>query len=69
MLELLPLKGVACRSLVWKRRRRSFLYADRVGVALERCPGIPSFCQLACTASRESGHLFELRRDSWSHNQ
>ena len=22
---------------------RSFSYADRVGVALERCPGIPSF--------------------------
>ena len=31
------------RHSVWKRRMRSFSYADRVGVALERCPGIPSF--------------------------
>ena len=28
---------------VRKRSMRSFSYANRVGVALERCPGIPSF--------------------------
>ena len=37
------------RHSVWKRRMRSFSCVDRVGVALERCPGIPSFWQLART--------------------
>ena len=36
--------SASVRHSVWKRSRmRSFSYADRVGVALERCPGIPSF--------------------------
>ena len=35
--------SASVRHSVWKRRMRSFSYADRVGVALERCPGIPSF--------------------------
>ena len=35
--------SASVRHSVWKRKMRSFSCADRVGVALERCPGIPSF--------------------------
>ena len=40
---------------------RSFSLADRVGVALERCPGLPSSWRLARTSSRESGLWLALR--------
>ena len=46
--------SASVRHSVWKRRVRSFSLADRVGVALERCPGFPSW-RLARTSSRESG--------------
>ena len=39
----------------------SFSLADRVGVALERCPGLPSCWRLARTSSRESGLWLALR--------
>ena len=35
--------SASVRHSVWKRRVRSYSCADRIGVALERCPGIPSF--------------------------
>ena len=47
--------SASVRHGVWKRRARSFSLADRVGVALERCPGLPSSWRLARTTSRESG--------------
>ena len=53
--------SASVRHSVWKRRERSFSLADRVGVALERCPGLPSCWRLARTSSRESGLWLELR--------
>ena len=42
--------SASVRHSVWKRRERSFSLADRVGVALERCPGLPSCWRLARTS-------------------
>ena len=49
--------SASVRHSVWKRKIRSFSCDDRVGVALERCPGIPSFWQLArtCRENLECG--------------
>ena len=53
--------SASVRHGVWKRRARSFSLADRVGVALERCPGLPSCWRLARTSPRESGLWLALR--------
>ena len=52
--------SASVRHSVWKRKVRSFSLADRVGVALERCPGLPS-CRRPARTSRESGLWLELR--------
>ena len=56
--------SASVRHSVWKRRARSFSLADRVGVALERCPGLPSCWRLARTSSRESGLWLEPSHES-----
>ena len=55
--------SASVRHSVWKRRERSFSLADRVGVALERCPGLPS-CWRPARTSRESGLWLELRHEA-----
>ena len=60
--------SASVRHSVWKRRVRSFSLADRVGVALERCPGLPS-CWRPARTSRESGLWLALRRDPWNRDQ
>ena len=60
--------SASVRHSVWKRRERSFSLADRVGVALERCPGLPS-CWRPARTSRESGLWLALRRDPWNRDQ
>ena len=52
--------SASVRHGVWKRRARSFSLADRVGLALERCPGLPS-CWRPARTSRESGLWLALR--------
>ena len=47
--------SASVRHSVWKRRARLFSLADRVGVALERCPGLPSSCRLARTTRGNLG--------------
>jgi len=46
--------SASVRRSVWKRKMRSFSYVDRVGVALERCPGIPSFVWRLARTRREN---------------
>ena len=47
--------SASVRHSVWKRRERSFSLADRVGVALERCPGLPSCWRPARTTRGNLG--------------
>ena len=48
-------RSASVRHGVWKRRARSFSLADRVGVALERCPGLPSSWRRARTTRENLG--------------
>ena len=61
--------SASVRHSVWKRRRRSFSCDDRVGVALERCPGIPSFGRLALTRRGNLGICSRCGHERGRRNQ